>query len=772
MRILFSMRHSGYIRNYQTTLTALLEAGDHVHLMFGARTKRGGPEMLEALVARYPNLTYAQTLDTTPRVIQGLRVFADLLRYYVPPCDDLPALRARVVTKLPSVLARHTVRHLHGRPDRASRLAGALGRLDRLLPPETDVLDAVRAFAPDVVLVTPYIELGGSQASFVKAARLLGVPSALCVSSWDNLTNKGTIRVPPDMVIVWNEAQRTEAATLHGIDPARVRVTGAQAYDHWFTWRPSRTRETFCLEVGLDPARPYLLYLCSSGGIAPQEVGFVREWIGALRASGNPGVRDIGVLVRPHPYNHRQWEQAELASVGQVVVWPRAGDNPVDEASKNDYFDSMHHARGIVGINTSGLIEAAVLSRPVFTLRAPMFRDTQDGTLHFRHLLREGGGLLRVAENLDEHVGHIADLVADGPATRALIAQSRAFVAAFVRPHGLDEPGTPRVVSAIREAATWQRPASRPVLPARAAGWGLQAMAQGVDALLPERRKRTDRKRQREEAPMRAGREMKLARRARTAPVPRPTSPRRLIVFTHVPKTAGSSLARMMRGSGAPIARAPNVFKGTGGVVRAPQYDRYVDALRRRPDARLLHGHTPFGAATRLADEWDLQFVTILREPVDRAVSHYYFQLQFADRRPRGGPRLSPATPLDEAFSALHLVPDNLHTRMLCGDAEPFGEVTEAMLAAACHNLETRFAAVGLVERFDETVTLFNLRLGLSMPAGPLRRVNDTRPRGADVPPDIRAAAERANQYDLALYAHACALFERSTALALTAQEA
>ena len=35
--------------------------------------------------------------------------------------------------------------------------------------------------------------------------------------------------------------------------PERVVVTGAQCYDQWFNRRPSRTRDEFCRDMGLDP---------------------------------------------------------------------------------------------------------------------------------------------------------------------------------------------------------------------------------------------------------------------------------------------------------------------------------------------------------------------------------------------------------------------------------------------------------------------------------------------------------------------------------------
>ena len=48
-----------------------------------------------------------------------------------------------------------------------------------------------------------------------------------------------------------------------------------------------------------------------------------------------------------------------------VVVWPKGGASPVDFASRNDFYDSMYHSAGAVGINTSAQIECGIVGRPV-----------------------------------------------------------------------------------------------------------------------------------------------------------------------------------------------------------------------------------------------------------------------------------------------------------------------------------------------------------------------------------------------------------------------
>jgi len=257
-----------------------------------------------------------------------------------------------------------------------------------------------------------FCTLLGSQ-TLLDRARLR---TALAVHSWDNLTNKGLIRLLPDRVFVWNETQRHEAVTMHGVAPEAVVATGAATYDQWFARTPSRTREVFCAEAGLDPSRPFVVYLCSSPFIAPNEAEFIARWIAEVRTTDDPGLASAGLLIRPHPENRQPWHRLDLDSQDNVSVWPRGGSNPVDAQSKSDYFDSLFHSAAAVGVNTSALIEAGIAGKAVFTVRTPENAATQDGTLHFHHLLDVSGGLLRVADGFEEHRRQLAAGLRDGVA--------------------------------------------------------------------------------------------------------------------------------------------------------------------------------------------------------------------------------------------------------------------------------------------------------------------------------------------------------------------
>ncbi len=345
-----------------------------------------------------------------------------------------------------------------------------LAALESAIPPAAALTGFLRLHQPDVVVVSPLVDAASDQVDLVKAARALGIPSAAAIASWDNLTNKGLLRVQPDRVLVWNEAQRAEAVEFHSVQADRVVVTGAQLFDRWFERRASTTHAEFCRRAGLGSDRPFVLFTCSSSfiSLSHAELPFVRQWIAAVRA--NPVLSEMPIVVRPHPYNFAAWETADFSDLEDVVVWPARPYNPVEEASRDGFFDSLYHSAAVVGINTSAMIEAAILGRPVLSIVAGPFAATQEGTLHFHHLLPENGGFLRVASTLGEHVGQLAGVVQHPEAARA---ETQRFVASFIRPHGVDTPCVPRVADAIVSAPlagvtasdpAWWSPALRPVL--------------------------------------------------------------------------------------------------------------------------------------------------------------------------------------------------------------------------------------------------------------------------------------------------------------------
>jgi hypothetical protein len=448
-RFLFVMHYPGYLRYFDSAIRLLAERGHHVDVVFESPHKQA--EGGEA-IARLPRIEVLGRLPAREGrlwtiVARAVRGTLDYVRYLHPDFANSPYLRERMQAALPPLFSFFARWRSQG--VRTTRLLTRLfSACERAIPSSRAMEAFIGGRQPDAVLVTPLVVDRSPQTDVIKSAQALGIPTALCVASWDHLTTKGLMRLQPDLVALWNEEQKREAIDYHAADPERIVVTGAQPFDRWFERRPS-DRTSFLRTAGLDPEHPFVLFVGSTASIsAPDtELKFVRRWIDVVRRQ--PSMTDVGILVRPHPYNSTHWRDVAFDEMPNVAIYPRTA-NPVNESERQDYFDSLYHSAAVVGVNTTAMIEAAIVGRTVHTVLADEFRDTQQGTLHFRYLLAENGGFLRVAAGLDEHAAQLAETLGSPGIGQAACAR---FVDAFIRPRGRGVASTPILVDALERLA-------------------------------------------------------------------------------------------------------------------------------------------------------------------------------------------------------------------------------------------------------------------------------------------------------------------------------
>lgn len=459
MRVLFLVHNLGKTRHFEGVIWQLTERGHSV--VITAAHKRNKPLKLGGTFSRNPHVDVVtnpvRRTDAWEPFVRPLRQARDYVRYLDPRYADKQKLAARARAYAPP-----------GWPERMDTLRSrrrmvkaTLELAEDLVPSERYYELFIRSHHPDVVLITPLIDYGSYQTDYVKSSHAVGIPIAFLPFSWDNLTNRGLMRIAPDRVLAWNEQQKQEAMAYHDVRAEDIVVTGAPRFDDFFAMRPSTNREEFCARAGVDPSRPFLLYLCSSHFVAPDEVSFVREWVRAVRQHSSLG--DFGILVRPHPAHSEPWDQADLQGVENASVWRAPSKVQADPA----LFDSLHHCAAVSGLNTSAMIEAGILGKSVHTIATSEFSGGQEQTLHFHYLLARNGGLVEVAQTLTEHCQQLCEAIQRPEAGEE---RSRQFIQSFVRPKGLDRPVAPIVADEIeRVAALRKRPRRAPMwhVPAR-----------------------------------------------------------------------------------------------------------------------------------------------------------------------------------------------------------------------------------------------------------------------------------------------------------------
>ncbi len=452
MRFLVVFRQKKNVDTFDRVLQGLLDDGHEVRLAIQDRVDSDRAAALYARFAgngseRFELVACPEGRGDEWRAAAPLvRSARDWAQYFRPPSGHASKLRDRAARRFAKEVGAEgaTGGDLALDGLKGARLLQALERIEALIPSDRLHEQFIQRHAPDAVLVSPGLHFGSAQADFIKSARALGIPAWMLMFSWDNLSTKGALHAAPDAMFVWNERQRREAVELHDYPVDRVVVAGAPRFDEFFTLGGVVARDAFLGALGLDPGAPTLLYVCSSRFIAERELPFVEQWLAALRASSSAALRACNVIVRPHPditlVDGEEPAAVTWPAMPQATGWVqrpfadrRALVLRTTYGTPQAFYECLHHADAVVGLNTSAELEAGIAGRPVFTLLShEEGADGQTNTLHFNYLLSEHGGFVTCAADMRAHVEQLAQALASPPDTAGI----RSFIDGFLRPCG------------------------------------------------------------------------------------------------------------------------------------------------------------------------------------------------------------------------------------------------------------------------------------------------------------------------------------------------
>lgn len=223
------------------------------------------------------------------------------------------------------------------------------------------------------------------------------------------------------------------------------------------------------------------------------------------------------------------------------------------------------------------------------------------------------------------------------------------------------------------------------------------------------------------------------------------------VIFLHIPKTAGTTLNRIIERQYSPF----EIFTMDPYRIRATPARLKRLPERRRRRLRMVRGHMFYGVHEFLPQ--GATYITMLRDPVLRTLSAYYFIL----RRPLNPFHRKVKKEKLGVEDCLRLFPqrNNLQCKMIAGLKDVSSISDGRLLEIAKEHLTTSFSVVGICESFEESLILMAMTFGWEIPYYKSCKVSKTRPQ---ISPGTVEMIRDHNRLDVELYEFAKGMFEEN----------
>jgi len=237
-------------------------------------------------------------------------------------------------------------------------------------------------------------------------------------------------------------------------------------------------------------------------------------------------------------------------------------------------------------------------------------------------------------------------------------------------------------------------------------------------------------------------------------------------VYTHIPKCAGSSFRQLIFQSAidSGIQEDHIYIPETLGIPNNANLnqlnEKALEAVKRK-ELTILADHSKFNVHRRLKLNMTAPFYyTLIREPVQRFISHYnyfYYDKGYGNLKGVHLNELEKDSLVGVLKSLSNITVDYISNRF--DKIEPV--MTQNTLKRAVYNLENHFACFGIVEKMEPSLHLLNqyspewITIKTAIPMKNSTKVKLNSPKG-----EIIKLIKKHNKFDIDLYNFASKLFD------------
>ena len=229
------------------------------------------------------------------------------------------------------------------------------------------------------------------------------------------------------------------------------------------------------------------------------------------------------------------------------------------------------------------------------------------------------------------------------------------------------------------------------------------------------------------------------------------------IIFLHLPKAGGTTLRHIFYNQYGYLNK-DEVFT----INRTKETHKFLDLpIEKKNKIKVLVGHFAFGLDNYMKGEF--KYVTFMRDPIDRAISAYFYNKGHSDSdvfNAINSENLSLDEYLDKNIEPWS---NNAMTKHFAGcTLEEFkGECTKEMYEKAVYNLQNSCIAVGLTERFDDSLKILQKKLKWGKLEYENKNITPKRKEVSEIKKSTLEKIGELNQYDILFYELGKEMFEK-----------